>query len=349
VRIGTIPETVVERLALALGLLPTPAVEAWFPFMLARAIMAGTRLGVFEALADGPLTGDEITERCGTDRSATAKLLSALVGARCIRFERGRYRLARAARSCLLESSPNSWRDQTLLHYLEWRWWDHCEDYVRTGQPLRIHDQMTDDEWGIYQRGMRSGIEMPAHWVARNLPVPEGATAMLDIGGAHGYFSVALCRRYPRLRSTVLDLPQAIRHAAPLLAREGMGDRVVHRAGAALAGDLGTDAYDVVFLSAVTHHFDEAANRALMQRIAQALRANGVVAVWEPLRLDRAKKVRQIGGLLNLYFGFFSRSGTWSSREIADWQRAAGLSPRRPITMWAGPDLALHVAKKPGK
>jgi hypothetical protein len=53
---------------------------------------------------------------------------------------------------------------------------------------------------------------------------------MLDIGGSHGYHSVVICRRHPGLRSVVLDLPQAIRHAAPLLADEGMGDRVVHRA-----------------------------------------------------------------------------------------------------------------------
>jgi hypothetical protein len=70
---------------------------------------------------------------------------------------------------------------------------------VRAGQPLCVHDQMTDDEWGVYQRGMRSGIEMLARWVARRLPMPRAATEMLDIGGSHGYWSVALCRRHPCL------------------------------------------------------------------------------------------------------------------------------------------------------
>jgi SAM-dependent methyltransferase len=348
VKLGIIPESLVERLALAFGLVPAPAIEAWFSFMLSRTIMAGTKLGVFEALADGPLTGDEVSQRCCTNPRATGKLLSALVGAGCVRFQDGRYGLTRSARRGLLKRSPNSWRDQTLLHYLEWEWWEHCEEYVRTGQPLCVHDRMTDEEWGVYQRGMRSGIEMPAHWMARHLPIPRGAKEMLDIGGSHGYFSVALCRRYPQMRSTVLDLPQAIRHAAPLLAREEMADRVVHRAGDALTDDLGTDAYDVVFLASVTHHFDDVANRELMHRIARALRPAGIVAVWEPLRQDPARNIRQIGGLLDLYFGFFSRAGTWSSAEIADWQREAGLLPRRPIRMWMVPDLALHVARKPG-
>jgi len=43
VKIGIIPEKLVERLAPALGLVPAPAIEAWFSFMLARVIMAGTR------------------------------------------------------------------------------------------------------------------------------------------------------------------------------------------------------------------------------------------------------------------------------------------------------------------
>jgi len=60
-----------------------------------------------------------------------------------------------------------------------------------------------------------------------------------------------------------------------------------------------------------------------------------------------AKRIRQIGGRLNLFFGFFSKAGTWSSAEIADWQRAAGLVPRRPMHMAMVPDLALHVAQKP--
>jgi hypothetical protein len=99
----------------------------------------------------------------------------------------------------------------------------------------------------------------------------------------------------------------------------------------------------------VTHHFDEATNWELMRRIARALRPGGIVAVWEPLRQDRAKKVRQIGGLMDLFFDFFSRAGAWSSEEIAGWQWEAGLVPQRPTRMWMGPDMALHVARKPGR
>jgi predicted O-methyltransferase YrrM len=347
VRLGIVPDNIVERLALLSGLLPPGIFECWFGMMLSRAVMAATKLDVFESLAEGPLTAEQVAERCGTHSRATEKLLNALVGVGCVQVRRGRYRLPRSARSWVLEDGKNSFRDQNLLHYLEWRWWEHCEEYVRTGAPLRVHQTMTDEEWEVYQRGMRSGIEMPAQWVARQLRLPRTARRMLDIGGAHGYFSVAICRRYPELRATVLDLPDAIKHAAPLLAKEGMGDRVIHRTGNALTEDLGSGVYDLVFMAAVVHHFDDRTNRQLMKRIGRALRPGGLVAIWEPVRQDPGGRIRQIGALFDLFFGFFSEAGTWSAAEVAAWFQEAGLEARKPRSPRMMSGLALHVGRKP--
>ena len=206
---------------------------------------------------------------------------------------------------------------------------------------------MTEEEWGVYQRGMRAGIEMPAQWVARHLPLPRTARQMLDLGGAHGYFSVAICRRYPELRATILDLPEAIKHAAPLLAKEDMGDRVIHRAGNALTEDLEAEVYDLVFMAALVHHFDDGTNRQLMQRIGRALRPGGLVAIWEPVRQDPDGHIRQIGALFDLFFGFFSEAGTWSATEVAAWFQEAGLKALKPRSPRMMSGLALHVGRKP--
>ncbi|HEY3242309.1 MAG TPA: class I SAM-dependent methyltransferase [Phycisphaerae bacterium] len=346
-KLATAPENLAEWLGLRVGIPPAGIVESWLGLMLTRTVMAAVKLDVFEALASGPATFEEVAARCGTHPQATRKLLNALVGAGCLHVQRERYRLPRTARAWLLKDGKHSFRDQILLRYLEWHWWEHCEEFVRTGRPLRVHQTLSDEDWGVYERGMRSGIDLPAQWIASHLPVPGGATHMLDIGGGHGFFSVAVCRRYPQLRATVLELPEAIRHAAPILVRERMGERVVHRAGNALTDDLGAGVYDVVFMAAVVHHFDDSQNRQLLRRIARSLRPHGIVAVWEPLRQDAAGRVRQMGGLMDLFFGLFSESGTWSADEIADWCRAAGLRPHKPRRPWLMPDLALHVARKP--
>jgi SAM-dependent methyltransferase len=347
-RVGVYGQNLFERLALALGLVPRPYAETFFTILLARSVMVGCRVGVFAALAGAPRTAEEVAQCTGTDGRATRKLLDALVASRYLRFARGRYSLARVARRWLLPDAATSLHDSVLFHELEWRRIEGYEDFVRCGKPVELHARLSEEDWALYQRGMRAIAGPLADEVARRLPVPAGAMAMLDIGGSHGLYSVRLCQRHPGLRSTILDLPDAVRHAAPILAREGMGDRVVHRAGDALGDDLGENAFDLVFISNLLHHFDEAANRALAKRIARALRPGGVFAVLEPPRPASPGAVGQGASLLDLYFAMTSGSGTWSLEEMQSWQREAGLAVERPIRLRRVP-AALVVAKKRGR
>jgi len=50
---------------------------------------------------------------------------------------------------------------------------------------------------------------------------------------------------------------------------------------------------------------------------------------------------------MDLFFGLFSEAGTWSGAEIADWYKGAGLESRKPKRTMFGPDLALHIGRKP--
>jgi hypothetical protein len=156
----------------------------------------------------------------------------------------GDYALTPVSRKWLVPSSSHSLADKILLQFLEWDWIIRAEDYVRTGKPLHSHKTMTADaDWDLYQPGMRARALPSAGEMVRRLEVPKGARAMLDIGGSYGYLSVALCRKHRGLRSVVLDLPEAVAQAAPILAAERMGDRVVHRAGDALTAALGENVF----------------------------------------------------------------------------------------------------------
>jgi SAM-dependent methyltransferase len=345
-KIGTVPENLLERVASAAGLVPHAVLETLPAILLARTIMVGTKLGVFELLKDGALPAPEVATRLKTDAYATEKLLNALVGTGYVRLEDGRYGLGANARRWLLAESPNSLRDLIIQwDVLEWNWVGRCEEFVRSGEPVRIHEGMNEEQWKLYQRGMRSASALAAPEVAKLTPVPKGARDMLDIGGSHGYNSVALCRRHPTLRAVVMDLPEAVEQAAPILAQENMGDRVVHRAGDVLKEDLGTEAFDLIFASNVLHHFDERTNRELTQRIARALRPGGYFVISDFIRPVPGKG--QVGSLLDLFFALTSESGTWSFEEMADWQRSAGLQPRKPIRRQLTPGAGLQAAMKP--
>jgi SAM-dependent methyltransferase/DNA-binding transcriptional ArsR family regulator len=345
-KLGGIPQNPVEWIAAILGLLPVPLLDTHVAMLLARALIEGTRLGVFDALAAGPLTAEQIAARCGGEPRATGKLLDALAGCEYLRFGAGRYSLTPTSRKWLLADAGQSLRDKMLLLCLEWDFIARTGDFLRTGKPLDFHASLTPEEWGIYQRGMRATVSTWVPEVVRRTPVPKGAKDFLDIGGSHGLLSAAICRRHRGLHAVVLDLAEAVEHAAPLLAREEMGDRVVHRIGNTLTDDLGTEAWDVVFVSNLVHHFDDATNRTLAKRIAKSLRPGGVFVIQELFRPSSPGEAGQIGALLDLYFALTSQSGTWSFAEMAGWQREAGLVPRKPVKLVTAPGTGQQSAVK---
>ncbi len=345
-RYGLIGDNPLEKAVIASGVLPAPMLDG-YAMVNTKALVVAARAGVFDALAEGPMNAASVAERCGTDPRATEKLLNLLAGMRYLRASRhGTYRLSRSARRWLL--GEHSVRDSVLMKELEWRWLDRLDEFVEDGEPLDVHGTMSHEDWGLYQRGMRSNAGAMAPLLARRVPVPKGARDMLDIGGSHGFFSVAICRRHPDLRATVLDLPQAVEHAAPLLAAEGMGDRVVLRTGDALTDDLGSEAYDLIFMMSLVHHFDDATNRALMKRAADALRPGGVLVIGDSIRLA-PHETDAVGSFFDLYFAMTSRAGIWTHAEMADWQGEAGLVPRKPIGMPLSKGIGLQAADKPAE
>jgi SAM-dependent methyltransferase len=346
-RLDAVGEGPLERAVGHTNAVPWPLVHTQMAYTLARVIMTGTKLGVFEALEDRPVAAAQVAERCGTDPGATEKLLFALATTGYVKASEGGYALTARSRKWLRRDSPHCLADKMLLQFFEWDWLEGSEEYVRSGHPMELHDKLSEDQWPVYQRGMRAMAPALAGELARRLPVPKGARAMLDIGGSHGYYSVVLCRRHEGLGAVVLDLPAAVEHAAPLLAAEEMGDRVVHRAGNALTDDLGSEDYDLVITSQLVHHFAEQQNRDLAKRIARALRPNGVYAIIDSFRPASPQDGGQLGALMEFFFALTSQSGTWTPEEMASWQRDAGLRPKRALRFRTAPGVGAQVAVKP--
>jgi SAM-dependent methyltransferase len=351
-RLGAHAETFLERLALRLNLGPKPLADTQAAFQFARIIMAASRAGLFEALQDGGRTAQEIAASRGTDTRATGKVLDALLAHGYLHYRRGRYELNRLSRKWLLADSPHTVVHKLDFQEIEWRWTEGFDQWLYDGTARDMHGTLSPEEWRRYQWGMRDLSTAPAKELAWRAPMPKAAKTLLDIGGSHGFYSVELCRRYPGLVASILELPQAIPTAAEILAKEGMGDRVVHLAGNALEDDIGVEAYDAVVIANLIHHFDAGQNRRLAQKVARALRPGGVFMVMDAVRIDSPEEAdrpnRRLGAVLDVYFALTSTSGTWSVEAVQNWHRTAGLRPLRPIWLQTMPGAALLLAIRPG-
>src|SRR3954467_15557981 len=100
------PENMMDRLALALGIAPVTLIDTHMAFIRARAIMVATKLGVFDALVDQPLTAAEVAAQGGAAGKGAEKLGTALAGWGYLRASGGRFALTRLSRTWLTSGSP---------------------------------------------------------------------------------------------------------------------------------------------------------------------------------------------------------------------------------------------------
>lgn len=344
------PDNPLEWLALRANIVPWPLLHAQIMPVVAKAVLEAADRGVFEAVAKTALTAGQVAETCHLNPKATRELLSLLTALGYVTYKQDRFALSASARKWMLPDQPDSVQGMMPFNNrLMWNWLGEMGHYLETGEGVQYHDQLTPDQWSLYQNGMQAATATEAREFGRRAPASKAirageATWMLDIGGAHGQHSVALCQRFSALTSVILDLPEAIVQAAPLLAAQGMGNRVRHHPGNALTDDLGENQYDVVLLSSLAHHFDDTQNRELARRVARSLRPGGVYIVNEFIRPDVGAKPELVGASTDLFYGLTSTAGNYSVSEIQDWQRSAGLKPGKVVWYRTIPGRAMVVA-----
>jgi 2-polyprenyl-3-methyl-5-hydroxy-6-metoxy-1,4-benzoquinol methylase len=324
-KIGAIPQNPLEWLVIKSNAAPAPLMHTQIAFVLSRAILCAFRFGIFETMKDGGASLQQIAAKTNLNERALHSLLNVLLSAGYFRYKNGTYNLTKMARKWCLKDAPNSVYNQQLFNIVCWDWMVYMDEFLQTGKGLQYHETFNDYEWGLYQKGMESVAASTAAASVKIAPKLSAPTRMLDIGGAHGIYSVSFCKKYPTLNATVLDLPPAVEKATPILAKYGMGDKVKHRAGNALTDDLGANEYDVILVSSLIHHFSKEQTLLLSEKISTALKPGGYYLIQEFTKPKTATKMEMIGSVLDLFFNMSSTAGNWSLEEIRKFQNSGGL------------------------
>ncbi|QSQ12795.1 class I SAM-dependent methyltransferase [Myxococcus landrumensis] len=332
-RLGLKADNLLERVADWFNLAPQPLAHAFFGMMASRTLMAGVRLGVYQALADGAATSEALATRLKLSAEGTRSLMEALVACEAVERQRdGRYRLASRSKRWLDPRSPQYVGAFLEFNYAQWDWWTGLEGVVRSGEAVDIHDFAPDDpRWRDYIHAMHQLARLAAPEVAGAIPLPRGARNLLDLGGAHGWYAAELCQRHRGLRATVLDLEGSARVGRDIIASAGLSHLVTHQAGDILTADLG-GIHDGVLLFQVMHHLTPAQNVALLRRIRGALAPKGTLAVLEYLRED-VQAPTSSAPLIGLHYFVTSGAAAYTPAEVEGFLDDAGyrIESSRPI------------------
>jgi SAM-dependent methyltransferase len=126
------------------------------------------------------------------------------------------------------------------------------------------------------------------------------------------------------MKSTVLDVPDAVPSARELARQEGIDDVVRHEVGDALKDDLGSRSVDTVFLGNVVHHFTVEQNEDLLARIGTALRPGGTVAIWDIQYPEHGSEPDLFSDGFALFFRIASSTRCYRKSELVQVLQAAG-------------------------
>ncbi len=344
-RIAAAPDGLTERIGLLLNQLPTPIGEAMFAMPVARSLQVAQSTGMLAALAEGPRDPVELAEHLGLRPAGTELVLDVIASLGHLELRPdGRYEMTSRARRWL---DPHS--DRYLGDFLAdtgeyWQWWQGLEDLVRDGRHAELHDKPADDPyWRSYIRGQYQIARLSSEEVAKAVPLARGAHSLLDVAGAHGEFSMALCRRHPGLKATVIDLPGSARIGREIVSGAGMEDRVHHVEGDMFEADFGGP-HDGALCFNVVHHLSQEQARELFVRVRAVLRPGAPLCVLE--LYDRPDGRRpDSGAILGLFFHLTSGADTYTTEQVSAWLADSGFGAPAKATFRTLPSLAMLSAK----
>jgi len=299
--------------------------DPFLPALQARAMVAAARLGLFDALGMETRSVGDLAEDLSLAPDALELLIRVLAGAEYLYLEGGMCSLTELSRGTLPSGSDRSLSAWVRFNRIHWRIIDDMEEVLRTGEGGNIYRYLEDGgDWKIMHEAMLETARPIAATVAQQVPVSRNADMLLDIGGSHGLYGALICRLHPPMKSVVLELAESVEGARTLAKEEGIDDVVTHRIGDVMTTDLGRDAYDVVFMGNLVHHFDEAQNRELLRRIKDALVPGGTAAIWDFRRPEASLGPDIVGDGFALLFRLSSSSRLYREDEMATWMRDAG-------------------------
>lgn len=317
----------IEATLMNLLVFPAPTLDMW-AMPASRVILAGIRLNVFETLAKAPQTSEQLARTLQTSPHGMAILLQTLENLGYVRKTGTQYANSPMTAKWLVQGGSMNFAS----YFQFWgavieNLWGNFEETIRTGKsPVNLYEWIeTQPEVSQYfQEGMIAITSFIKEDVVKGLSIPSGEKKLLDVGGGHGMYAIALCQKHPQLQATIFDSPQALNTGAVSIQKEGLQNRVTAQEGNFFTDELGSG-YDVILLFNIIHGLSPEQNIALLEKAKRALVQGGQVVILEQLQtkspLPLTSKVSSILGMS--YFHLLGGQ-VYRYEDVASWLEKVG-------------------------
>ncbi|MEA1866272.1 MAG: methyltransferase [Euryarchaeota archaeon] len=303
--------------------------------------------GVFTRLSESKSkNAEEAAREMGTDPRTTEKFLNVLVTLGLLARSDGSYTNTLEAETFLVERKPNYIGNLVRITVGSNMLLSFLDEVLESGGSLqeRLEDYTFDE---VQILGHAEGAlchELPIIFdTLRDIPEFAGAKRILDLGGAHGAYSMAFARKDSVSEVTMFDRPHVIGLAKEFIAKHEMEDRIKLIAGDFNNDDLG-NGYDLVFISHV--FYQKEGMKSVLSKIYDSLDSNGAVILnhWV---VNESRTGPRISVLFDLYASIMNRDcHVYTPNEYAGLLREAGFSNIRIFDIQTPPSPSMIVMGK---
>lgn len=268
-----------------------------FGFVHSQAFLSAYELGVFEVLADGPLTLEELATRIQIKPVACRRLMMTLATLDLVAADEGRFKNTELGGYCSSRSPVPLGaisRINPFYHMCE-----HMTGALREYSPrwqqalgASAHDTFA----ALYANpvGLREFTDL-----MNAISLPQGQliaecydfaqhSCIMDVAGGPGGQSIAIGLKHSHLRGIIMDLEPVCVVAREHIAAQGLAGRY-----SAVAADLMTGPYpagaDVILLGHILHDWSDETALRILRNCAAALPPKGTLLISESvLRADHS-------------------------------------------------------------
>jgi SAM-dependent methyltransferase len=308
------------------------AMGAW----VSQAIYVAAKLGIADALSNGPKSCDEIAAVTRTPAPSLSRLLRALRSLGVIgSVEGGKFELMALGRPLQAERAGSLRALVLTLGEIHYEAWGALLHSVKTGAPAfpsvfgaRLFEYLDQDRGAgdTFQEAMSdvSALVSQAVMLAYEF---SGIHLLADVGGGCGQFLMAVLDAVPDMCGILLETPAVIAAATRKLASHPGRQRCALVPGNLLeAVPRGAAAY---LMSGVIHDWDDEQAIRILDNCRRAMAPNGKVLVVEMVL--PARDAPSFAALLDLNMLVMNGGRERTEEDFRELFDAAGLQVTRMI------------------
>jgi precorrin-6B methylase 2 len=312
----------------------------------ARILSTAVRLELFDWLGKAAKGPKAARGRFGGTRESWEIFLDALSALGLLRKKKEQYENTFFGRRYLCSGKAGF----LLPDHDAWNLWGSLPELLTTRPRPRIPQPFLTDRKRAERllRSLDRDARKIAPYLIARLPL-RNAQTLLDVGGGLGTFALACCRRFERLRATVVEHPRVV----PLVRRAVKNARMEKRVQV-ISRDIVKEplppGFDLVLISNVCHGQGIRENRALLKSAYRGLNPGGRIVVRDVF-MNRARTDPKWGALFSVALLLHTPSGRcYALDEVCGWLHQAGFSeieaPFRSSPLSFDPDSILIAAKR---